>query len=65
VEGEGVGCLGCGVCEWMANCNGVGPHGIRYLVKVAFISVHEDQTGRIVDGGIGGGFGVRKWVGSG
>jgi len=49
--------LGCGFCEGQADCDGVGPHGIRCLVKVAFVSVHVGQTGRIVDGGIGGAVG--------
>jgi len=41
VDGEGVGCLGCGLCGGQANHDGVGPHGFRCLVKVAFFSVHE------------------------
>ncbi len=60
MEGEGVRCLGCGFCEGQADRDGVGPHGIRCLVKVAFVSVHVGQTGRIVDGGIGGGLWGQK-----
>jgi len=46
----------------MANCNGVGPHGIRSLVKVVFLSVHVDWDGGIMGGSIGGGFMVKNWV---
>jgi len=53
--------VGGGVCGVQANHNCIGPHGIRCLVKVAFLSVHGGHYRRIMDSSIGGGIGIRNW----